>query len=401
MLTRLLSRKARREEEEETSADTRPVAAAPSLAAEDALLLFLPMSGGMSFRLFAVEDEEAAAAFVRQEFPHGGAKSLLFRPLRNGTRAGTDEGAEVLVVINDPSRPGTVYLSSFMDMESAQSFMRFEESNGLDPSLVTIHRGVPIPIENAPPSAARPAAPVQTTTTRVVPAAPVQPVTAPQPAATQEPAMAQPVVTAKVALPKTPPLTKAAPTQAAATPRPGIIESIRRWPGWDTLPERIRGAATLKWQIFEEIKGDPIASSQARVIVAAVAVASGIGAFWAGPVAIVIYTVAGLLGWLAGAYLTYWVGAALVAGNRSPESKQLLFNGLALAHAPRVLLIVGILLPWLVPLIVIALLIWAVAAMVPATEYALELDRQSATLTAMTAALAVFAISFVVPALLI
>ena len=398
MLTRLLSRKARREEEE-TSVDTRPVAAAPSLAAEDALLLFLPMSGGMSFRLYTVEDEKAAAAFVRQEFPYGGAKSLLFRPLRNGTRSGADEGAEVLVVINDPSRPGTVYLSSFMDMGSAQSFVRFEESNGLDPSLVTVHRGVPIPIENAPPSAARPSAPVQPTATRVVPAAPV--LAAPPPALTQEPAMAQPVVTAKVALSKTPQQTKAASTQTATTPRPGIIESIRRWPGWDTLPERVRGAATLKWQTFEEIKGDPIASSQARVIVVAVAAASGVGAFWAGPVAIVIYTVAGLLGWLAGAHLTYRVGAALVAGNRAPESKQLLFNGLALAHAPRVLLVVGIVLPWLVPLIVIALLIWAVAAMVPATEYALELDRQSATLTAMTAALAVFAISFVVPALLI
>lgn len=400
MLTRLLSRKARREEEE-TSVDTRPVAAAPSLAAEDALLLFLPMSGGMSFQLFAVEDEEAAAAFVRQEFPHGGGKSLLFRPLRNGVRSGADDGVEVLVVINDPSRPGTVYLSSFMDMESAQSFVRLEESNGLDPSLVTVHRGVPIPIETAPPRGARPPAAVQATATRVVPTAPVQPVAAPQPALTQEPAMAQPVVTAKIALPKTPPRTKTASTQAAATPRPGIIESIRRWPGWNTLPERVRGAATLKWQTFEEIKGDPIASSQARVIVVAVAVASGVGAFWAGPMAIVIYTVAGLLGWLAGAHLTYWVGAALVAGKRAPESKQTLFNGLALAHAPRVLLVVGILLPWLVPLIVIALLIWAVAAMVPAAEYALELDRQSATLTAMTAALAVFAISFVVPALLI
>lgn len=400
MLTRLLSRKARREVEE-TPVDTRPVAAAPSLAAEDALLLFLPMSGGMSFQLFAVEDEEAAAAFVRQEFPLGGGKSLLFRPLRNGVRSGADEGAEVLVVINDPSRPGTVYLSSFTDMESAQSFVRFEESNGLDPSLVTVHRGVPIPIENAPPSGARPPAAVQATATRIVPAAPVQAVAAPKLALTQEPAMAQPVVTAKVALPKTAPRTKAASTQAAATPRPGVIESIRRWPGWNTLPERVRGAATLKWQTFEEIKGDPMASSQARVIVVAVAAASGVGAFWAGPVAIVIYTVAGLLGWLAGAYLTYWVGAALVAGNRAPESKQLLFNGLALAHAPRVLLVVGILLPWLVPLIVIALLIWAVAAMVPAAEYALELDRQSATLTAMTAALAVFAISFVVPALLI
>jgi hypothetical protein len=184
-------------------------------------------------------------------------------------------------------------------------------------------------------------------------------------------------------------------------PSVGVMESIRTWPGWDTLRERVKGAATLKWQTYEETRGDPIAASQARLIVAAVAAASGIGAFWAGPLAILMYTMAGLLGWLAGAYLTYWVGRALVPGRGSPESKELLFNALAFSHAPRVLLAFGILMPMFVPLIVIGLLLWAVAAMVPATEYALEIDRQSATLTAMAAALAIFAISFVLPAILI
>jgi hypothetical protein len=187
----------------------------------------------------------------------------------------------------------------------------------------------------------------------------------------------------------------------AAAPRLGVIESIRVWPGWDTLSERVRGAAMLRWQTYEEIKKDPIAASQARVIVAAVAVATGVGAFWAGPIAILMYTFAGLLGWLAGAHLTYWVGTALVPGRATPESKELLFNALALSHAPRVLLVLGIVMPMFLPLMVLVLLLWAVAAMVPATEYALEVDRQSATLTAMTAALAIFAVSFVVPAILI
>jgi len=55
----------------------------------------------------------------------------------------------------------------------------------------------------------------------------------------------------------------------------------------------------------------------------------------------------------------------------------------------------------LLPLIVLAVLLWVLAAMVPATQYALEIDRESATLTVLTSWLALFAISFVIPAVLV
>jgi len=189
------------------------------------------------------------------------------------------------------------------------------------------------------------------------------------------------------------------------------MESIQAWPGWDTLPERINIATTLKWQQYDEMKEDPIAVSQARVMVAAAAAAGGIGALWAGPVAVVMYAAAGLLGWLAAAHLTYWVGTVFFPGRKDAESKDLLFKVMGLCQAPRLFLLVGIVLPViglvvpsmsvLLPLIVLGVLLWVLVAMVPAAQYSLEIDRESATLTVLTSWLALFAISFVIPAVLV
>src|SRR6266540_1093276 len=431
MLTRLLSRRARHEEQMPVEAATGAPAAV--LSREDSLLLFVPDAGGMSFRLFTVQDEETASAFVRQQFPQLGGKPLLFRPFRTGARVDAYQQGEVLVVIADPSRPGTVYLSAFEDTDSAESFARFEVRNGLDPNLVTVHPGMPLIIKTAPASgpystpvparpapvgtvavprtASQPVTPLQplpaqpAVTAHVAPPAAIptpQPRVAPQPSvapqvrvnAAQPRVVAQPQVAAKA---------KAAP-QKTKEARPGIVDSIRAWPGWDTLPERVKGASTLKWETYDEMRTDPIGDSQARVIVAAAAAAAGIGAFWAGPVAIVLYALAGLLGWLACAYLTHFVGTVFFPGRQSLENKQLLFKTLSFANAPRMIVAVGLVfgafLP-LMPLIVLGVLLWSLVAMVLATEYSLEIDRQSATLTALTSWLALFAISFVLPALVV
>ena len=44
-----------------------------------------------------------------------------------------DSGAEPLVMISDVSRDGVVYLFSFVDIESAQTFLRDEEERGTHP----------------------------------------------------------------------------------------------------------------------------------------------------------------------------------------------------------------------------------------------------------------------------
>jgi len=426
MLTRLLSRRARQEEQ----APVEAAAPAAVLSREDSLLLFVPDAGGMSFRLFTVQDEETASAFVQQEFPQLGGKPLLFRPFRTGARVDGDQQGEVLVVIADPSRPGTVYLSAFEDTDSAESFARFEVRNGLDPNLVTVHPGMPLIIETAPasgpystPVPTRPA-PVGTMAvprTAAQPLTPPRAVTPPQPlpavTARVAPVAATPMPQARVApqvgvsavqpravaQPKAAAKAKPAP-QKTTDARPGIVDSIRDWPGWDTLPERVKGASMLKWETYDEMRTDAIGDSQARVIVAAAAAAAGIGAFWAGPVAVVLYAMAGLVGWLACAYLTHFVGTVFFPGRQSLENKQVLFKTLSFANAPRIIVAVGLVfgafLP-LMPLIVLGVLLWSLVAMVLATEYSLEIDRQSATLTALTSWLALFAISFVLPSVLV
>ena len=434
MLTRLLSRGARKEQETVPATEESPAVAGPHVAREGASLLFVPVDGGMSFRLFSANDQRDAAAFVQDAFPGLGSKSLFFEPLRPGMQAMDGEQEEVLIVINDTTRPGTVYISSFIDTDSAESFVEFETRSGLDPSAVTVHRGIVHSLEIGPPSGPystpvqpRPAAtptvaePVATVPTRPLgpvaraPVKPVEPVaTVPiQPVTPKRPATVQSSVNAqKAAAPQgRTRSTEGSTPKEATSPRPGLMESIRTWPGWDTLPERINVAATLKWQQYEEMKEDPIAVSQARVMVAAAATAGGVGAFWAGPIAVVMYAAAGLLGWLAAAHLTYWVGTVVFPGRKDSESKEFLFKVLGLCQAPRLILLVGIVLPViglvvpamsvLLPLIVLAVLLWVLVAMVPATQYALDIDRESATLTVLTSWLALFAISFVIPAVLL
>jgi hypothetical protein len=422
MLTRLLSRGARREQEAADAVAQAEAPAAPEVASKDSPLLFVPVDGGMSFRLFAVKNQAEAAAFLQEAFPGLGGKTLFFTPLRDGMRAAPGEQVEVLVVINDTSRPGTVYVSSFTDSESAESFVQFETDGGLDRNLVSVHRGIvesvntgsptgpySTPVEPRPVATAAAAIPEAVNTVAIEPPAPA-PV-----APAQKPASIQPAVTTHkaaipVAKPRATAATQAQP-QAPAGPRQGLIDSIKTWPGWDTLPERINAAATLKWAEYEEMKGDPIAVSQSRVMVATAAAAGGVGALWAGPIAVVFYAAAGLLGWLAAAYLTYWVGTIFFPGRKDPENKELLFKTLGVCQAPRVILLIGLVLPIigivipvmsvLLPLIVLAVLIWVLVAMIPATEYSLEIDRESATLTVLTSWLALFAVSFVIPAVIV
>src|SRR5439155_14044029 len=153
-------------------------------------------------------DQRDAAAFVQDAFPGLGSKALFFEPLRPGMQAMDGEQVEALVVINDTARPGTVYISSFTDIESAESFVEFETRGGLDPSLVTVHRGVVQSIEPGPASGpySTPVQPRPVATPTVaepVPTVPIQPVepVATVPIQAVAPKSMQPSVTAKAAVP--------------------------------------------------------------------------------------------------------------------------------------------------------------------------------------------------------
>jgi hypothetical protein len=338
----------------------------------------------MAFQLFAVESEAAAAAFVQKEYPQLAEKSITFRPrAAQPKRYAGDEG-EALVLVADSERPGMVYVSSFEEMEAAQSFLKFEEENGQDMSLVTAYWGVPQPVAGIfrAPSGGGAVEPV--TVGRVQPSGAVTPV--------HFETVQQGKATARTSA--------AVPAQEE-----GLVDAVRNWPGWATVRARMSAVSVLDTDVYHVIQKDPIAPSQARAIVAATAAAGGVGALWFGPVAVITYALMGLAGWMVCAYLTYWVGTTLFTGRRSDESKVWLFQLLAFAHAPRLLLFLGLFLGLAMPglglVLAIGAFVWALLASVPAVEETLELDQQSALLSAMTGWMAMFALAQAAPLLIV
>ena len=363
---------------EEPRATARPVSPA------DSVLLLVPSGGGMGFQLFAVESEGAAAAFVQKEYPQLAEKSITFRPRAAQPARYAGDDAEALVLVADSQRPGMVYVSSFEEMEAAHSFLKFEEENGQDMSLVTTYWGVPQPVAGIfrAPSGGGAVEPV--TVGKIQPSATVTPVHF-----------------------ETDRQVKATARASAAVPaqREGLAGAIRNWPGWATVRARMMAVSVLDTDVYHVIQKDPLASSQARAIVAATAAASGVGALWFGPVAVITYALMGLAGWLLCAYLTYWVGTTLFTGRRSEETKVWLFQLLAFAHAPRLLLFLGLVLGLAMPglglVLAIGAFVWALLASVPAVEETLELDQQSALLSAMTGWMAMFALAQAAPLLIV
>ena len=381
MLARLqaIGRGARGHAREPEVRKEQPVAARP-LSAEDSVLLLIPTDGGMAFRLFAVESEDAAAAFVQEHYPQLAGKSFTFQPRPAHFAQIPGDNAEALVLVADNSRPGMVYVSSFEEMEAAQSFVRFEEENGLDINLVKTYWGVPQPVS----AIARTAAAANAVAMPLTPA----PSRVPRPVA---PANGG---TGRRAKPV------ARENEAVSGEKEGILDSIRDWPGWDTLRARITAVSLLNSDIYEAIRKDPIAFSQARTIVATAAAASGVGALWFGPLAVISFAVMGVVGWLAGAHLTHWVGTKLFTGRQSEESKIWLFKSLGFAQAPRLLVLLGLAMPGFGLLLALAAFVWVLVASIPAVEETLELDTQSALLSAMTGWLAMFALEQAAPLML-
>ena len=358
------------------------------VSSADSVLLLVPSGGGMAYQLFAVESEAAAAAFVQQQFPALADKSITFRPRAAQPAKYAGDNGEALVLVADSERPGMVYVSSFEEMEAAQSFLRFEEENGMDMDLVTTYWGVPQPVLGIRKAHSEQGAVEPVTVGKVQPARVATPVHY----GTGVPVKPAAGVRVNAA---------ASASEAVAEQKNAIVEAIRSWPGWATLRARLIAASVLNREVYEPIRKDPIAWSQARVIVAAAAAVTGIGAFWFGPVAVITYTLLALGAWLACAYLTYWVGTTLFTGRRSDESKEWLFKSLAFAQGPRLLLLAGVLLPGFSVLLALAMFIWTLAASVPAVEESLELDRESALLSALTGWMAMYALAEAVPLLIL
>ena len=117
------------------------------------LLLLVPNSvGPYSFQLFTFPETSSATAFVESTFPPSTNNGLIaFWALHERPQTlpneGTNKVGETVVLIRDEVRMDIAQVFSFVDMESAHSFVRLEAQNGLSLQFVSVYWTLPVAIE--------------------------------------------------------------------------------------------------------------------------------------------------------------------------------------------------------------------------------------------------------------
>lgn len=158
---------------------------------------------------------------------------------------------------------------------------------------------------------------------------------------------------------------------------------------WD----RMKGAAMLDIDTYEEVERDESLTTQAAMVVLMAAVARGIGGFNAGENGIIVGAVAALFSWLVWAGITYLIGDKLLKGTATWGE---LLRTLGYAQAPAVLFVFGFF-PVFGGIIGAIVGIWLLVTGIVAIRQALDFSTGMAILTAFLGWLVAVAI----PALVI
>jgi hypothetical protein len=143
--------------------------------------------------------------------------------------------------------------------------------------------------------------------------------------------------------------------------------------------DRMKGAALLNNDTYEEVEADQTATGQAAGVVALVAVAQAIGGAGEGGSGILAGAISALLGWLLWAGITYLIGAKLLGGTATWGE---LLRTLGFAQTPGVLYVLGFI-PVLGGIIRFAVAIWVLITGIIAIRQALDVGTGKAVLTAV------------------
>jgi hypothetical protein len=122
--------------------------------------------------------------------------------------------------------------------------------------------------------------------------------------------------------------------------------------------------------VYEEIEGDRSAMPQALAVVVLSAVAGGIGV-GSGIRGLVFGTIAGLLGWVVWAWLTYFIGTRLLPEPDTKADIGELLRTIGFASSPGILRVVGIV-PILGSIVIVVSAVWTLVAVVVAVRQALD-----------------------------
>ena len=141
--------------------------------------------------------------------------------------------------------------------------------------------------------------------------------------------------------------------------------------------ERMKNAALLHVDTYEEVEADTTATPQAAGVVALVAAATAIGVSRGGLTAVVIAVVTAFTGWLIWALLTYLIGDKLLGGTATWGE---LLRTLGFAQTPRLLLVLAQV-PAVGLLVQLVVFVWTLVTSVVALRQALDFGTGRAVLT--------------------
>jgi hypothetical protein len=135
---------------------------------------------------------------------------------------------------------------------------------------------------------------------------------------------------------------------------------------------RVLGAALLDAKIYEEVEADRSAGGQATLVVLLMALGGGIGSFEnAGFAGIAVSTVAALVGWVAWAWITYWIGTRILPTADTVADHGELLRTIGFSGAPGMFAVFGVV-PGLNPWLYVTVGVWLLSAMVVAVRQALD-----------------------------
>jgi hypothetical protein len=138
------------------------------------------------------------------------------------------------------------------------------------------------------------------------------------------------------------------------------------------FPRRVLRAMLIDAELYEEVEADRSAGLQAGIVVLLASVAGGIGSFGNGGFAGVwISALAAGGGWVAWAFITYWIGTRLLPEPQTVADHGELLRTIGFSSAPGMLTVFGVI-PGLNPWIYLIAGAWMLVAMVVAVRQALD-----------------------------
>lgn len=364
----------------------------------DRLLLLRPTEGGLAFRLYGFPDVESANGYVQQHLWLEAQQGVKAFWALHDEPAGSPEAADAVVIVRDPHHPGIVQIYSFTGMDAANEFVRQEFRNGIDLNLVLIYWAQSVDIERPPALASSQTPAHQYAAT---PALERSAHASPREAnnGSGEPVEAKPMRAAPVrpaeAEPDEDHEEESEPSRLSV-----MAQDVMLWPGWDGLIPRMTQAMLLDEEVYEDLDRDRHATGRARLLIGLAIFAAGFGAVRGGFFDAFWTMAFAAVGWAMFAAMIYWFGTMVMPGHKTKKTFRHLIRAIGLAASPCVFLVLG-LIPVFGAIAVIAVYVWIFLTTSRAISAPLQLDNQMSVVTAAFGILTLFAVSQVLPIVLV